>query len=203
MTPRGLVAILRGLRPDEALDHAAALIEAGILTIEVPLNSPEPYRSIEAIADRYGDRGLIGAGTVLTPDQASRVKDVGGRLIVSPNMDPAVIRHAKTQGSVVLPGVMTPSEAFAALASGADGLKLFPGELITPAVVKALRAVLPQDALLFAVGGVNTGNMRDYVLAGCAGAGLGSSLFKPGQSAEDTGQKARSLQAAWVEASQA
>ncbi len=193
----GLVAILRGLRPEEALAHAEVLVDAGILTIEVPLNSPDPYDSIAAIAERYGDRALIGAGTVLTPDQAERVSAAGGRLIVSPNMNPAVIRRAKNLGMVALPGVMTPTEAFAALDAGADGLKLFPGEIISPKVVKAMRAVLPPDVPIFAVGGVDVETMGDYIAAGCSGAGLGSSLYKPGQSPEETREKTTALLSAW------
>ncbi len=197
MTLEGLVAILRGLRPEEALAHAEVLVDAGILTIEVPLNSPDPYDSIAAIAGRYGDRALIGAGTVLTPDQADRVSASGGRLMVSPNMNPNVIRRAKALGMVALPGVMTPTEAFAALDSGADGLKLFPGEMISPKIVRALRAVLPAQVPIFAVGGVGAETMGDYIAAGCNGAGLGSSLYKPGQSPEDTREKATALLSAW------
>lgn len=197
MSVEGLVAILRGIRPEEALDHAAALIDAGIVIIEVPLNSPEPYRSIKAIAERYGDDALIGAGTVLTEAQATRVAGVGGMLMVSPNMNPAVIRQAKSEGMTALPGVMTPTEAFAALDAGADGLKLFPGEMIAPRVVKAMRAVLPEETPIFAVGGVDADNLADYVTAGCRGVGLGSSLYKPGQTPEETADKAAVLQAAW------
>ena len=197
MKLEGLVAILRGIRPDEALDHSAALVEAGIAIIEVPLNSPDPYRSIEAIAARFGGDALIGAGTVLTPDDAARVASVGGRLMVSPNMNPAVIARAKAEGTIALPGVMTPTEAFAALDAGADGLKLFPSEMIAPKVVIAMRAVLPRDVPIFAVGGVGAANMAEYVAAGCNGAGLGSALYKPGQLPQETAAKAAELQAAW------
>ncbi|MEM7567972.1 MAG: 2-dehydro-3-deoxy-6-phosphogalactonate aldolase, partial [Pseudomonadota bacterium] len=160
----------------------------------------EPYASIKAIAERYGGEALIGAGTVLTPEQAEHVDEAGGRLMVSPNMNAAVIARAKALGMVALPGVMTPTEAFAALDAGADGLKLFPGEMITPKVVKAMRAVLPKETPVFAVGGVGLETMADYIAAGCNGAGLGSSLYKPGQSPDETGAKARALAEAWAAA---
>ena len=190
---RPLIAILRGITPTEALPVAGALIEAGVTRIEVPLNSPEPLDSIARMVTAYGSDALIGAGAVLTPGQVREVAATGARLIVSPNCDPAVIAASKAAGMDSFPGVMTPTEAFAALAAGADGLKLFPGELIGPAGLRAMRAVLPPEVPLFAVGGVSADNMADWHRAGAAGYGIGSALYKPGDSAATVAARAREL----------
>ena len=191
-----LVAILRGLRPDEAVAVGRALVDAGWRLIEVPLNSPQPLRSIEALAAALPD-ALVGAGTVLTPAAARDVHAAGGRMIVAPNFDAAVVRESLRLETVALPGVMTPSEAFAALAAGATALKLFPAEAIAPAAVKAMRAVLDPAARLLPVGGITLANMADYRAAGAAGFGIGSSLYKPGSTAEQVGTEARRWAAAW------
>src|SRR4051794_13449905 len=177
-----VVAILRGVQPDEVDAVGDALVEAGITIIEVPLNSPKPFDSIGRLARRHGTRALIGAGTVLETLDIARVKDAGGRLIVAPNFDADVVRATRAAGLVALPGVMTPSEGFAALKAGADGLKLFPAEIIPPAVFKAWRAVFPADCLLLAVGGVGAGNLKTYAEAGASGYGIGSALYRPGRS---------------------
>jgi 2-dehydro-3-deoxyphosphogalactonate aldolase len=191
-----LIAILRGLRPPEAADVGVALVEAGIRIVEVPLNSPDPFASITILSRTIGTQALVGAGTVLTPAAVDQVAAAGGRLIVAPNFDPAVVARAKAVGLDALPGVLTPTEAFAALASGADGLKLFPGEMITPAIVKALRAVLPPGILLVPTGGVSVANLADYRAAGADGFGIGSALYKPGEQAADVSARARALVAA-------
>jgi 2-dehydro-3-deoxyphosphogalactonate aldolase len=188
-----IVAILRGVKPDEVDAVGDALVEAGIIVIEVPLNSPDPFDSIGRLAKRYGARALIGAGTVLEPADVARVKDAGGQLIVAPNFDADVVRAAKAAGLVALPGVMTPSEGFAALKAGADGLKLFPAEIIPPAVFKAWRAVFPADCLLLAVGGVGVDNLKIYAQAGASGYGIGSALYKPGRSPAEIALLARAL----------
>jgi 2-dehydro-3-deoxyphosphogalactonate aldolase len=176
-----LVAILRGLAPADAVPVAAALVEAGITIIEVPLNSPEPFLSIARIVEACGDDAVVGAGTVLDAAAVERVADVGGRLIVMPHCDARVIRAAKAAGLTVTPGVMTPTEAFAALELGADALKLFPAEILPPSTVKAFKAVLPPATRILAVGGIEPGNMQGYWQAGAAGFGIGSALFKPGK----------------------
>lgn len=186
-----LVAIIRGVTPDEAEAIGEAIFLSGIRIIEVPLNSPDPLASIERLARRFGDSALIGAGTVLDPADVARVNDCGGRVIVSPNVFEPVIRAAAEAGLVSLPGYFTPSEAFAALRAGATGLKLFPAEGASPAVVKAQRAVLPKEVPLLVVGGVGPGTMKPWLDAGAQGFGLGSGLYRPGQSAEETGSKAR------------
>lgn len=188
-----LVAILRGVRPVEVEAVADALVEAGFTMIEVPLNSPDPLDSIARLAGRYGDEVLVGAGTVLTVEQAGAVAAAGGRLIVSPNVDTAVIRASAAAGLVSLPGFFTPSEAFAALAAGATGLKLFPAEGASPAVIKAMRAVLPPEVAVLAVGGVGADNIGEWLAAGAMGAGIGSSLYRPGRSAEEVGATACAL----------
>ena len=178
-----LVAILRGITPDEALAVGATLVQAGWALIEVPLNSPRPLDSIAALAQAHAHPTqplLIGAGTVLTAAQVRDVHAAGGRLIVAPNFSPEVVAQAGALGLVCLPGVATPSEAFAALAAGASGLKLFPAELIGPSVVKALRAVLPARVALLPVGGISTESMAPYVAAGANGFGIGSALYRPG-----------------------
>ncbi|HUD31311.1 MAG TPA: 2-dehydro-3-deoxy-6-phosphogalactonate aldolase [Novosphingobium sp.] len=193
-----LVAILRGIRPDEVEAAGDALVEAGFTLIEVPLNSPDPFVSIERLARRVGDRAIVGAGTVLTVAQVAEVQDAGGAMIVSPNTDVAVIAESARRGMVSLPGYFTPSEAFAALAAGATGLKLFPAEAATPSVVKAQRAVLPRDVPLLAVGGIAPDNMGPWRAAGANGFGLGSALYKAGATAEEIGANARAFAAAWA-----
>ncbi|HEV2727984.1 MAG TPA: 2-dehydro-3-deoxy-6-phosphogalactonate aldolase [Solirubrobacterales bacterium] len=186
-----LVAIIRGVTPTEAEAIGQAIFDAGIRIIEVPLNSPDPLASIELLAARRGDQALIGAGTVLQPREVVAVEAAGGRLIVAPNTDSAVIAASAAAGLVSCPGYFTPSEGFAALEAGATGLKLFPAEGASAAVLKAQRAVLPKDVPVLAVGGVRPDNMRTWLDAGADGFGLGSGLYKPGQSPEETGEKAR------------
>ncbi len=190
---RPLIAILRGITPPEASAVGHALCAAGITRIEVPLNSPDPLASISILADAIGDTALVGAGTVLTPEEVDAVADAGGQLIVSPNCNPSVIARTKELGLQSWPGVYTPTEAFTALAAGADGLKLFPGALAGPEGLKALRAVLPPDTQVFAVGGAGPENFAQWVAASADGFGLGSSLYRPGDSAEDVGVKAREI----------
>ncbi|UJX45255.1 2-dehydro-3-deoxy-6-phosphogalactonate aldolase [Xanthobacter sp. YC-JY1] len=190
-----LVAILRGLKPEEALDIGAALVGAGFTIIEVPLNSPQPLDTIRILADAFGERALIGAGTVLTPEDVAAVKAAGGQLIVMPHADLAVVRAAKAAGLFCTPGVATPTEAFAARAAGADALKLFPAEGIPPHLVKAWRAVLT-DIPLLPVGGIDTTNMAAYRAAGAEGFGIGSALFKPGKAVEAIAADAHALVAA-------
>lgn len=176
-----LIAILRGITPGEADAIGDVLIETGFRVIEVPLNSPDPFVSIERMARRFGRHALIGAGTVMTPADVDRVKAAGGRLIVMPHSDLDVVRQAKAAGLAVAPGVATPTEAFAALAAGADALKLFPAEMITPAVVKSIRAVLPKSAMLVPVGGISASNIPAYRAAGANAFGIGSTLYSPGK----------------------
>jgi 2-dehydro-3-deoxyphosphogalactonate aldolase len=179
-----LVAILRGVQPDEVEAIGATLIEAGFAIIEVPLNSPEPMASIEVLAKRFGDRALIGAGTVTKDHQVHDVASAGGRLIVMPHGDPVVIRWSKAAGLIALAGFATPTEAFAALAAGADGLKLFPAEANPPAVLKAMKAVLPPAVPVLPVGGIVPDRMAAYWEVGARGFGLGSALYAPGMDAE-------------------
>ncbi|MBR29256.1 MAG: 2-dehydro-3-deoxy-6-phosphogalactonate aldolase [Rhodobacteraceae bacterium] len=194
---RNLVAILRGLRPEEAVAVGEALLAEGIDRIEVPLNSPDPLVSIARLAEAFGDRALIGAGTVLTKAEVEAVAGAGGRLIVAPNADAAVIRAAKAAGLTCLPGVFTATECFAALAAGADGLKLFPAFLMGPEGLKALRAVLPAGAQALPVGGVGPADFPAWLAAGASGFGLGSSLYAPGMGAGEVGARARATVAAW------
>ena len=184
-----LVAILRGLQAAEALPVGQALVSTGWSLIEIPLNSPQPLDSVAAMATAF-PQALIGAGTVLTPGDVRNVHAAGGQLIVSPNFNPAVVREAVRLGLVCLPGIMTASEAFAALAAGATGLKIFPAEMITPAVVKALRAVLPPGTVVLPVGGITPENMRPYLAAGANGFGIGSALYQPGTPASAVTQNA-------------
>lgn len=192
-----LVAILRGITPAECEAVGSALVETGFSIIEVPLNSPDPFNSIRFLASRFGHRALIGAGTVLSPAAVDQVAEAGGRLIVMPHGDPSVIAAAKERGLACIPGVATPTEAFAALAAGADALKLFPAEAISPSVVKALRAVLPASVRLLPVGGIGAQNMAAYLEAGAIGFGIGSTLYKPGKSAEQVREDAQALVEAW------
>lgn len=191
-----LVAIIRGVRPDEVEAVGNALFEAGVRIIEVPLNSPEPLQSITRLARRLGGRALIGAGTVLHVEQVAQVADAGGRIVVSPGTDRAVIEATVAAGMVSAPGYFTPSEAFTALKAGAHALKLFPAEAAGPAVVKAQRAVLPPDVPLLVVGGVTPDKMAAYLAAGANGFGLGGALYKPGQSPEQVAGQARAFVAA-------
>lgn len=186
-----LVAIIRGVTPEEAGEIGEALYEGGIRIIEVPLNSPDPLESIKRLVARLGERALIGAGTVLDTDQVAAVRQAGGRLIVSPSTYAPVIEATAAAEMVSSPGYFTPSEAFDALRAGAHALKLFPAEGASPAVVKAQRAVLPRDVPLIVVGGVKPDNMRPWLEAGANGFGLGSGLYRPGQSAAETAEKAR------------
>jgi 2-dehydro-3-deoxyphosphogalactonate aldolase len=186
-----LVAIIRGVKPGEAAAIGRALVDEGIRIVEVPLNSPDPLASIAALAAAIGDSALVGAGTVLEPWQVEGARRAGGRLIVSPNTHLPVIQATAAAGLVSLPGYFTPSEGFAAIGAGASGLKLFPAEAASPAVLKAQRAVIPRDVPILAVGGISPDNMRPWLKAGADGFGLGSGLYKPGQSPEETAAKAR------------
>ena len=186
-----LVAIVRGVTPDEAEAVGEAIYEAGIRIIEVPLNSPDPLNSIGRLANRFGERMLVGAGTVLTSADVRRVADAGGRIMVSPDTNVEVIAATAAAGLVASPGYFTPSEAFAAIRAGATALKLFPAEAATPAVLKAQLAVLPKDLPVMVVGGVKPNSMRPWLEAGASGFGLGGGLYKPGQSPADTLARAR------------
>jgi 2-dehydro-3-deoxyphosphogalactonate aldolase len=194
-----LIAILRGITPAEALDVGSAIVEAGWTIIEVPLNSPQALLSIEILAREFPQM-LVGAGTVLTPSQVREVGAAGGRLIVSPNADDEVIAEARQLGLVCLPGVATPTEAFAALRAGATGLKLFPAEMLPPTVVKAWRAVIPEAVALLPVGGISAANIGAYCAAGASGFGIGGSLYRSGVSAAQVGAVASAMLAAWLAA---
>ena len=191
-----LVAILRGVRPDEVEEICAELEAAGIAIVEVPLNSPDPLASIARLAARFGDRMLIGAGTVMTTSQVHEIAAAGGKLIVTPHAATHVVRAAKAAGMLACPGFATPTEAFALLDAGADALKLFPAEGASPAVLRAIRAVLPGGTQILPVGGIDAGNMRPWLDAGAAGFGLGSAIYKPGDSAATVRAKAEALMAA-------
>ncbi len=191
-----LVAILRGVKPDEVKDIGEALVEAGFTLIEVPMNSPDPLDSVSRLARRLAGRAVVGAGTVLHPEQVEAVIAAGGQMIISPNANARVIEASAAAGMVSLPGIATPTEAFAAIEAGATALKLFPAEAATPGVLKAMRAVLPKEMRVLPVGGIAPDNMAPWTAAGAAGFGLGSALYKPGLSAGQVGANARAFVAA-------
>lgn len=197
MTHRHIIAILRGITPPETLEVCDALVLAGITMIEVPLNSPEALRSIEDAAKVFDGRALVGAGTVLSRADVDAVADAGGRFVVSPDTNPAVIGATLERGMTSYPGVFTPSDAFTAIRSGATGLKFFPAEVLGPKGIKAMKAVLPPELPLYAVGGANPENFAEYFAAGCAGFGLGTYIFKPGMSAADVASRAMTAVAAY------
>lgn len=200
MTHRSLIAILRGLKPEEAPEIGAALIDAGITVVEVPLNSPRPLDSICYMAQAFAGRAMIGAGTVLSAADASAVAEVGGKLIVSPNADPEVIGETVRLGLESWPGVLTPTECFAALKAGATGLKVFPGFKMGIDGLQAVRAVLPSETKVYMVGGVGPDSFAEWRAAGADGFGIGSALYKPGRSAEEIGKIAAEMVAAYDEA---
>jgi 2-dehydro-3-deoxyphosphogalactonate aldolase len=191
-----LIAILRGISPPEAIPVTDILFEEGFTIVEVPMNSPDPLDSIGTIAKAYGDRMLVGAGTVMSAEVVNSVGDAGGRLIVAPNFDPEVVTAAKARGMYCTPGIQTPSEAFAALKCGADGIKVFPAEACPPNIIKAIRAVLPKDVKVVPVGGINENNMADYWKVNANGFGIGSNLYKAGKSLDDIRATAKMLVAA-------
>lgn len=195
-----LIAILRGIEPQNCIQVGNVLLEAGFTTIEVPLNSPEPLMSIKLLSEHFGKNALIGAGTVTKVDQVLAVYQAGGSMIFSPNCNVDVIKTSKTLDMVSIPGVATPTEAFAALEAGADLLKLFPAQLLTPAIVKGLVEVLPSSTKMLGVGGINSDNMRAYLDAGCFGFGLGGSLYKPGKSITRIEADAKALLQAFITA---
>lgn len=197
MTSRKIIAILRGVTPAEAVALTEVLIAEGIDRIEVPLNSPDPFLSIDAMVKAFGQTALIGAGTVLSPDDVQRLAQIGAGMVVSPDCNPRVIVATKQANMKSYPGVMTPTECFTALRNGADGLKLFPGSLIGPEGLKAIRAVLPPGTETYAVGGAGPQNFADWAAAGVDGFGIGTAIYKPGSSADDVRQRARDIVAAY------
>ncbi|HEY9095800.1 MAG TPA: 2-dehydro-3-deoxy-6-phosphogalactonate aldolase [Hydrogenophaga sp.] len=200
LSTHGLIAILRGLRPDEARDIGLALHGAGIRLIEVPLNSPDPLASIRILRDGLPDDTLVGAGTVLQPEACAQIAAAGGQLVVMPHSDPAVIRAAKSAGLACAPGVATPTEAFAALAAGADVLKMFPAETLGPKGLKAWRAVLTPPVAIVPVGGITPDSLGAYLAAGASGFGLGSALYRAGDNATTVAQQATAFVQAWQQA---
>lgn len=197
---RNIIAILRGITPPEAAPACAALIAAGIDRIEVPLNSPDPFDSIAQMIAAHGENAVIGAGTVLALADVDKLGDIGARMVVSPNCDTRVIAATKAAGMESYPGIFTPTEAFAALAAGADALKLFPAELAGPKGLKAMRAVLSADQKIYAVGGAGPDNFGEWIASGADGFGIGSALYKPGMSADEIGSRAREIVEAYDEA---
>ncbi|EOC1185940.1 2-dehydro-3-deoxy-6-phosphogalactonate aldolase [Cronobacter sakazakii] len=197
-----LIAILRGITPDEAHDHVAAVIDAGFEAVEIPLNSPGWRTSIAAMVTAFGDRALIGAGTVLKPEQVDELAEIGSKLVVTPNIQPEVIRRAVSYGMTVCPGCATATEAFNAIEAGAQALKIFPSSAFGPDYIKALKAVLPPEIPVFAVGGVTPENLAVWLNAGCVGAGLGSDLYRAGQPVERTAAQAKAFVKAYREAVQ-
>lgn len=195
--PPPIVAILRGVKPTEIVDIAAALVAAGIKGVEVPLNSPDPLESIEKLCARFGDQALCGAGTVLSPQAVDDVAGVGGKLIVTPNTDAEVIARAVALNLTAMPGFATPSEAFTAVKAGAKALKLYPASSFGPGHIKAVKDVLPRDILVYAVGGVGAANLEPWRAAGVAGIGVGGELYRPGYTAQEVGERAAALVAAW------
>jgi len=193
------IAITRGILPKEVADCGKVLIDAGFTVLETPLNSPDPYASIRLMHEHFGDRALIGAGTVTEPEQVAKVAEAGGTLIISPHCDVDVIRAAKELGLISIPGVMTPTEAMLAIRSGADALKIFPAEVMPPSAIKAMRAILPPQTLLLPVGGIHAENWQPYFQAGANGFGLGSSLYKAGLSLEVLRKNAMQFAKAWSE----
>lgn len=192
-----IAAILRGIRPDEALDVAAALVESGIRILEVPFNSPDPLDSIAAMQQAFGDRAIIGGGTVLSVAAVEALHGVGGRIMVTPNTNPAVITRGAALGLDLLPGFMTPSEAFAAIEAGARRIKLFPAAQLGPAYVKAVKDVLPRHVGVWAVGGTGADTIGQWLAGGCEGIGVGGALYRPGDDAATVGQRGRDLVDAW------
>lgn len=200
---RGLVAILRGLRPEEAIEVGRVVYEAGIHAIEVPLNSPDPFASISSLVSALPETALVGAGTVLTATDVDGLAKAGGRLLVSPNIDAAVMGRAAYHGMVTMPGVFSPTEAFQAIRLGASALKFFPANVLGAAGIAAMRAVLPRDVNVGAVGGVSEKDFPAYLAAGVSVFGLGSSLFKPGMQPDEVGERARAAVAGWDAATRA
>ena len=198
--PLPLIAILRGITPEQAVEAAEILLECGFHYLEVPLNSPSALKSIHLMRDTVGNRGYVGAGTVLNVEQVDSVAECGGQLIISPNCNPDVIRHSVKRGLISLPGVMTPSEAFSAIDAGASALKLFPAEHITPVITKAFRAVVPREVACLPVGGIqpDAAQMRSYIQAGANGFGLGGGLYQAGMSMVLLRERAQAYQQAWL-----
>ena len=201
MMDRKIIAILRGIKPSETVAVSEVLIDAGITAIEVPLNSPEPLDSISRIVEAFGDQGLIGAGTVLTPDDVQSVANAGGHMIVSPDCNPEVIRQTKALGLASYPGVFTPTECFTALRNGANGLKIFPSFLMGTKGLSAIRAVLPLETETYAVGGVGPGNFANWFRAGATGFGIGTGIYKPGFSPAEVRSRAEAIVAAYDQSS--